>query len=60
MAAKFAKHIIPHMAITNTLTHTSIIHHIDNGNAHNILNISKNNSREWNIKEALNHPEGWA
>ena len=47
MAAKFAKNLIPHTAITNTYGHHSIHHNIDHEEGHQIVNVIKAHSRDW-------------
>ena len=59
MAAKFAKNLIPHTAIANTDAHDSIRYHIDNEEGHEIMNVIKAHTRDWDVKEAypqLEHP----
>ena len=59
MAAKFAKNLIPHTAIAHTDAHQSICHHIDNEQGHQIVNVVKTHSRDWDVKKAyheLEHP----
>ena len=52
MVADFTKNFIPHRAITNTNAHHSICHHIDNGEDHQIMNVIKAHTRDWDVKEA--------
>ena len=58
-AKEFAKNLIPHTAITNSDALFSIQHHIDNGEGHQIMNVVKAHTRDWDVKEAypqLHHP----
>ena len=59
VAAKFTKNLIPHTAIANTDAHDSIRYHIDNEEGHQIMNVIKAHTRDWDVKEAypqLEHP----
>ena len=56
VAAKFAKNLITRTELAHSDAHDSIRSYIENGNSHDIINVIKDHSKDWNVEEAF--PEG--
>ena len=60
VASKWAKRLVPHTPLADTDAHDSICHHISKKNCHQIMDVLKSHSKNWDVKKVypeLEHPE---